>query len=129
MAIPLFTRLIYKGDPIKVWDGTTKRDYTNVHDVVDGIARILMREFKYEVFNLGTANPVPLLSLIDKIAEKLDGKDFQIKWTYGGEGEAQITYADISKAKEMLGYSPKYNIDNGLREYVDWYLKEVEHAV
>ncbi|MFH1547460.1 MAG: NAD-dependent epimerase/dehydratase family protein [bacterium] len=126
MAIPLFTKLIYNNEILKVYgDGSTKRDYTYVLDVVDGIVEILKRKHGFEVYNLGTAQPVPLWNIINGIAKRI-GHPFppQIQHYPEGIGEAKITYANIDKARGYLGYDPKFNIDLGLDQYVEWYVKE-----
>jgi len=122
----LFTKLIYNNEILKVYgDGSTKRDYTYVLDVVDGIVEILKRKHGFEVYNLGTAQPVPLWNIINGIAKRI-GHPFppQIQHYPEGIGEAKITYANIDKARGYLGYDPKFNIDLGLDQYVEWYVKE-----
>lgn len=131
MAIPLFTRLIYQGQQLIVHgDGTIRRDFTHVSDVVDGIVRTLDKEHGYEIYNLGTSQTTNLNHLIKFIQDSLGiEKAPDIKYAPPGEGEAQITYANIDKARQLLGYEPKMSIREGLKEYVDWYLKEVVHAL
>lgn len=132
MAIPLFTRLIYNHQQLTVHgQGAMYRDYTHVSDVVDGIVRILQREHGYQIYNLGSSAPIPLNALIQEIWRNLHSTALKFvelpNITYGPEGigEAKITFADITKAKEMLGYAPKMNITLGIAEYVAWYLQEV----
>jgi UDP-glucuronate 4-epimerase len=129
MAIPLFTRLIDNGEVVTLFgDGTTKRDYTYVDDVVEGIVRLLHRKNGYEVFNLGTSNQTPVINLVEMIAESLC-RPVQIEYKPMNTGEAENTFADITKAENLLGYSPKIRIGQGIGNYVTWYLREGKNAV
>ena len=127
MAIPLFTRLIFEGKPLTIYgEGNTKRDYTHVSDVVDGIMRILYVNAGYQIYNLGTGEVTMLNHLIQMISEHLGKRTMpDLHYEPRGIGEAIITHANIEKAKRMLGYSPKMKIYDGLKEYVDWFLEEV----
>lgn len=131
MAIPLFTKLIHQGKTITVYgDGTTKRDYTHVLDVISGIMAILSKEQGYEIYNLGTSQIISLNDLIIKIWQRVgNSTPPSIEYVSTNAGEAKITFANINKAKEKLGYFPKFSIDLGLDEYANWYLKEVNHAI
>lgn len=131
MAIPLFTRLIHAGTPLTIYgDGSTRRDFTHVSDVVDGILRILKNNLGYQIYNLGTGKTVILRDMIKIISEHLGHDQMpEMEFRDFGAGEAVITYADITKARKILGYSPKMEIREGLKEYVNWYLKEKGYAV
>lgn len=124
MAIPLFTRSIYDQLELIVHGGKeVYRDFTYVDDVVSGILRILSRDHGYEIYNIGSGVPIGLKALIDTL-EKLLDKKAVTKQGKLGEGEATRTYADITKAKEKLGYAPQYNIESGLTEFVNWFLED-----
>lgn len=137
MAIPLFTRLTYEGKTITFYgDGSTIRDYTHVLDVVDGIARIIERKQGFQIYNLGTQKTITLKRLVDEIwkaltlqVDKHENNVFVpkpvIRYEPANSGEAIMTYADISKAKSLLGYSPKMNIISGIQEYVGWYYNNI----
>ena len=131
MAIPLFTRLIHAGTPLTIYgDGSTRRDFTHVSDVVDGILRILKNNLGYQIYNLGTGKTVILRDMIKIISEHLGHDQMpEMEFRDFGAGEAVITYADITKARKILGYSPKMEIREGLKEYVNWYLKEKGYAI
>jgi len=129
MAIPVFTRSIYKGEPITVFgNGYIQRDYVYVQDVVDGIAGALSMQHGYEVYNIGTGYSVSIIYLIRAIEQKL-GKTAEIYYQPLPNGEAQNNYANIKKARDKFGYSPKVSIDEGLEKYIDWFLKEGNHAI
>ncbi len=125
MAPYLFTDRISKGLPIKKFgDGTTKRDYTFIADIVEGIIKALERPFKFEIINLGNNTPVELNYFI-KVIEDAVGKKAIIEPHPMQKGDVQITFADISKAKGLLDYEPKTSIEEGMKKFVEWYKKEV----
>ncbi len=123
MAIHKFTRLIDQGKPIEMYgDGTSKRDYTYVTDIVDGVISALNKKFDFEIFNLGESRTVELRYLISLIEKNL-GKKARIDQKPAQPGDVPVTYADISKARRMLGYEPKVRIEEGIRRFVEWYLE------
>jgi UDP-glucuronate 4-epimerase len=124
MAVYKFTSLIHEGKPIPVYgDGSSKRDYTFCKDIVQGIIAAIDAEFKFEIFNLGDSRVVELQDMISLI-EKALGKKAKKQMLPEQPGDVPITYADISKARRMLGYQPKYQFEEGLRIFTDWYLNE-----
>ncbi len=123
MAIHLFTDKIQNGEEIQMFgDGGSKRDYTFVDDIVDGILSCRTAEYNYEVFNLGRSDTITLAELIKKIENKL-GKKANIKVLEQQPGDVDQTFADITKAKRILDFNPKVSIDDGLDKFIDWYLK------
>jgi UDP-glucuronate 4-epimerase len=124
MAPYLFTERIMKGLPIKKFgDGTTKRDYTFVGDIVKGIVACLEHPFKFEVINLGNNSPVELNRFIS-IIEKHTGKKAIVEECPIPLGDVDITFADISKAKKLLGFMPETSIEDGLKIFIDWFKSE-----
>lgn len=124
MAISSFTKKIINGSKITIFgDGSNSRDYTYVDDVVDGFIKSLYTNKGYRIYNVGCGNPVSLNDLILLIEFRL-GRKAEIDYGSMQPGEVNHTYADISKAREHLGYSPKIGIEEGLRRYIDWYLSE-----
>jgi UDP-glucuronate 4-epimerase len=121
MAISLFTRQIDAGEKISIFgDGTSKRDYTHVSDIVDGMEKALtLDKAGFEIFNLGDARPVTLHALVN-IIEKALGKEARIKYLPAQDGDMPVTYADISKAGKYLGYKPKVTIEDGIARFVAW---------
>lgn len=133
MAIPLFTRMIDHDETITVYgDGNTKRDYTYVDDVVEGICLILQKQettgIGYEIFNLGTGVQTSLIGLIRMIERGL-GKKAKIGYKPMNVGEAKHTFANIAKARTMLGYEPKMTIQEGVGIYTFWYQQEAARAL
>lgn len=121
LAIARFTRLIDRGEAVPMFgDGTTRRDYTFVADIVDGIVRAIDRCRGYHIYNLGHSNPVELRPLIDMIAAAL-GKPAIIRPLSEQPGDVRQTYADIGRAAAELGYAPETPLAEGLARYVDWY--------
>ena len=122
MAISLFTRQIENGEEIHVYgDGTTKRDYTYVSDIVDGMMNALNSDNQdFKIFNLGDSRPVVLISLIRTIEAAL-GKKARIKYLPEQLGDMPVTFADISRAGKYLGYQPKITIEEGIALFIAWY--------
>jgi len=129
MATHLFTRMIDLGEEIPVFgDGTSKRDYTYVSDIVSGILQALTAQNRgFEIFNLGNSHPIALDSLIHLLEEAL-GKRAKIKSMPMQSGDVPITFADISKAKKYLDYQPKVTIEEGISLFVQWYHKLADMA-
>ena len=125
LAIHQFTRKIHAGEPIDQFgDGTTRRDYTYIDDIMQGV----MASFEYDgplfdIFNLGENDTIQLKDLIAAI-EKALGKRANINQLPEQPGDMPITSADISKARELLGYNPTTPLSAGLPEFVDWFLKK-----
>lgn len=124
MAIHKFTREIDEGIRIPMFgDGTTKRDYTYIDDILDGIMSALDKKFSYEIVNLGDSRVVELKYLISLIENNL-GKKALIEEFPTQPGDVLITYADIKKANKLLGYEPKVNIEEGIRRFTEWYQEQ-----
>ncbi|MHC4122461.1 MAG: GDP-mannose 4,6-dehydratase [Planctomycetota bacterium] len=121
LAIHKFTRLIEAGKPIPVFgDGAMKRDFTYIDDIINGVAGAINYCKGYEIYNLGESRPVRLDELITEI-EKVLGKKAIINRLPKQPGDVEQTYADVSKAKEELGYEPKTKLCYGLAEFVKWF--------
>lgn len=122
LAIHKFAKLIRQGKPIPVFgDGTTRRDYTYVDDIIDGVmAAIVYDKRDYEVINLGESRTVELRELIQLLEKELDAHA-TIDRQPPQPGDVPQTFADISKARALLGYDPKTQIEEGLRGFVEWF--------
>ncbi|MFT4692935.1 MAG: SDR family NAD(P)-dependent oxidoreductase [Verrucomicrobiia bacterium] len=121
LAIHKFARLISEGKQIPVFgDGSTARDYTYVTDTLQGILACTKKEFGFDVFNLGESQTVKLSYLIELI-EKALGKEANIDRQEMQPGDVPITFADISKAREKLGYNPEIKIEEGIPKFVEWF--------
>ncbi len=121
MAIHKFTDLLARGESIPMYgDGTSRRDYTYVDDIIDGVVAALDAELGFEILNLGGADTTSLANLIAWIAEELEVEP-SIEYLPDQPGDVPITYADVSKARRLLGYAPRIQIRQGLRRFVEWY--------
>jgi UDP-glucuronate 4-epimerase len=121
LAIRKFTTLIDAGKAIPVFgDGSTERDYTHVADTLEGIMACTQKEFGFEIFNLGESQTVKLSYLIELIETAL-GKKAIIDRQPAQPGDVPRTYADISKARTLLGYQPRVKIEEGIPKFVDWF--------
>jgi len=126
LAIHKFARLIGAGESIPVYgDGSMRRDFTYINDIIDGVVAAMDRCGGYEVFNLGESRPIRLDELIGEIENAL-GKKAIINRLPMQPGDVNQTYADVTKAKEKLGYDPKTQISDGLAEFVKWLRKGKE---
>ncbi len=121
LAIHKFTRLISEGQPIPVFgDGSTSRDYTFVDDIIAGVMSALDRCDRYRIYNLGGSNPVTLAALIGHV-ERAVGKKAVIDRQPAQAGDVERTYADVTRAREELGYDPTTPIEQGIRRFVEWF--------
>ncbi|MGI9054180.1 MAG: GDP-mannose 4,6-dehydratase, partial [Pyrinomonadaceae bacterium] len=110
--------------PIPVFgDGSTRRDYTFVDDIIQGVrAAIDYDKSNYEIFNLGESHTIELSKLIE-LLEKSLGKKAIIERREMQPGDVPVTFADISKSREFLGYDPQTKIEDGIPKFVEWFLK------
>lgn len=125
LAIHKFVKLVKQGKAIPMFgDGSTSRDYTYYQDTVNGIVGAInyvhANKNVYEIFNLGNSNPISLKDLIAAIGTAT-GIQPLITPMPMQPGDVQITYADISRAKQVLGYSPSTNLHEGLAKFVEWF--------
>lgn len=124
LAIHKFSKLIWEEKPIQVFgDGTTRRDYTFVDDIIQGVrAAIDYGGARHEIFNLGESQTVELKYLIELLEKNL-GKPAVIDRQPPQPGDVPVTFADISKAKELLNYNPQTKIEEGIPKFVEWFVK------
>jgi UDP-glucuronate 4-epimerase len=122
LAVHKFARLISEGKPIPVFgDGTTRRDYTYVDDIIAGVrAAVDYDASMYEVINLGESRTVSLSELISLLESEL-GRDAIIDRRPLQPGDVPQTFADITKARRLLGYDPRTPIEEGIRRFVEWF--------
>lgn len=122
LAIHKFCKLIESAMPIQVFgDGKSKRDYTYVKDIVSGIERAMHAPFSgFEIVNLGRSEPVVLIDMIGMIEKHL-GKKAHIEYTEFQTGDMPYTYANIDKAKALLGYQPGFDFEEGIKNFTQWF--------
>ncbi len=124
LAIHQFTRKIHAGQPIDQFgDGTTRRDYTHIDDIIQGVMAATSYEGPmFDVFNLGESETIQLRDLIAEI-ERAVGRKAIINQLPEQPGDVPITCADISKARRLLNYNPTTPLSAGLPKFVDWFLE------
>ncbi len=123
MAIHKFTRMIAEGREIEMYgDGTSRRDYTYVADIIEGIHNAIHHCQGYHIYNLGESQTTQLKELIALI-EKTLGKKAVIKQCPMQPGDVNTTFADISQAKHDIGYTPSVPVETGIPQFVEWFLK------
>ncbi len=122
LAIHHFTRAITEGRPIQQFgDGSTRRDYTYIEDIVQGVLGATKYEGPlFDIFNLGESETTTLAELIAAL-EKILGRKALIERLPEQKGDMPLTYADITKAKTFLGYAPQTPLETGLKKFVEWY--------
>lgn len=121
LAIHKFARRILDDKPIQVFgDGTTRRDYTYISDIIQGVrAAMDYAETRHEVFNLGESRTVELNYLIELLEKNLE-KNARIERLPMQPGDVPQTYADITKARELLNYHPQTQIEEGIAKFAEW---------
>ncbi len=121
LAIYKFTRLIDEGRPVDIYgDGSSSRDYTYIDDILDGIDRAADNLKGYHIYNLGESDSTELISLVRLIEEAL-GKKAVLNYLPMQAGDVKTTFADISKAKNELGYDPGFDFRKGMGKFIEWY--------
>lgn len=129
LAIRKFATLISDGKPIPVFgDGSTRRDYTYIDDIISGVrASIDYAGEMHQIFNLGESQTVTLARLIELLEENLGIKAI-INRQPMQPGDVPQTFADISRAKELLGYNPQTKIEEGIKKFTEWFVSTRQAA-
>jgi len=127
MAIRKFYNYIFHNKEIVIYgDGEQLRDFTYVSDIVNGLILSADNdESNGEVFNLGCSNPISVNELVDKMYA-IAGKPKNVRYGSEKKGDVRVTHSDITKAKKILGYEPKINIDNGLKRTYEWQIENLD---
>ena len=128
LAIHKFTKMISNQDEIPFYgDGTTARDYTFIEDIIDGIVKSIhyleQNDNVYEILNLGESEVITLNEMVETIESNL-GKDAVRNHLPMQPGDVNKTNADITKAKSLIGYQPKTSFQNGIKKFVEWFLRK-----
>ena len=121
MALFIFTDAILKGKKIQIFgEGKMQRDWTYIDDIVNGIIASIDKNSDEEIFNLGGGEKEELMSFVS-IIEQACGKETEKEFLPMQPGDFRASLADISKAKNALGYDPKTEIAEGIPKFVEWY--------
>ncbi len=125
LAIYLFThKMLHDQEITRYGDGSARRDFTFISDILDGVTAAMKLECGFEIINLGESRTIELRELISLVA-KATGKTPRIKQLPPQPGDVNATYADISKARRLLAYNPGFPIERGIPIFVDWYKKNI----
>jgi len=120
LAIRKFAGMIMEGKEVPLFgDGSLERDYTYIDDIVDGVLLALDAPGKFDVFNLGNSRPVRIDEMVDILGRALE-KPVRRKFIPTPAGEMVLTPADLTKARQILGYSPKVRFEEGIRRFAEW---------
>ena len=126
MAIHKFARLMHEEKEIPIFGkGDSRRDYTYVDDVVSGILAAIDLNPGFEIINLGESETVTLMELVEQLESALGAKA-AIRFLPVQPGDMDITYADITRARQLLGYDPKKPFKEGIRLFADWFLSSLQ---
>jgi UDP-glucuronate 4-epimerase len=121
MALYLFVANIMNGKSINVYNkGNMERDFTYVSDAVDGVLAAIDNPMEYDIINLGRGEPQELMHFISCIENEL-GAVAKKKMMPMHKGDVKTSHADIAKAQRLLGYEPRVSIEEGVREFIEWY--------
>ncbi|MCU0724510.1 MAG: NAD-dependent epimerase/dehydratase family protein [Planctomycetes bacterium] len=119
MAIGSFVARIIRDEPVTLFgDGSSRRDYTYIDDVVEGTLRALERPGGCLVLNIGSGRPITLLRLVETIAAAV-GREARVAWTERATGDVGLTWADPSRAEAVLGFRARVSLEEGIRRTVD----------
>jgi UDP-glucuronate 4-epimerase len=124
LAIRKFTALLMNGKPIPFFgDGSTTRDYTHISDLLKGIIAAVSQLSGYEIINLGGSHMTSLKELVNML-ESFTGKNAAFKQMPMQSGDVNTTYADITKAKELLAYNPSWTLEDGIKDFIAWFIEQ-----
>ena len=125
LAIHKFFKLINKNKPIPIFgNGETYRDYTYIDDIINGIVTSIKKVKGYEIINLGESEPIKLKKLI-RLIEKTVGRKVEKQYLEKQPGDVNKTCADIQKAKKLLNYHLSTHMEEGLRQFYDWFKNNI----
>ncbi|MGH0030936.1 MAG: NAD-dependent epimerase/dehydratase family protein [Myxococcota bacterium] len=120
LAVRKFAERMLKGEPVPIFgDGSSLRDFTFVDDLVDGLTRALDSDLGFEILNLGAGRTVSVLDVVKTLEAEL-GVSAEIDWQPPQTGDVPRTWADVSAARQALGYSPAVSFEEGVRRFVAW---------
>lgn len=121
MALYIFTRKIFAGEPIDVYNyGNMRRDFTYIDDIISGVTSALENQFAYEIFNLGNHRSENLMDFI-RLIEQYTGKKAKINFLPLQPGDIPETFADIEYTHAKLGFQPTTTIEVGIKRFIEWY--------
>ncbi len=121
MSPMLFARAIMEGKPIQVFNhGDMQRDFTYIDDIVEGTLRVLERQARYAIYNIGNHQPVALLDYIAAL-ERAFGEKAKLEMKPMQPGDVKATYADTRALQKAVGFAPSTPLDEGLARFAEWF--------
>ena len=124
----LLAESIYKGKQIPLYEGDMRRDWTFVEDIAKGLVAAIDTPLGYEIINLGRGEPLPLADFINTM-ERVAGKKATLNPQPKLPADVYVTYADTTKARELLGFNPTVSVQEGVERFWEWYVSEQESLV
>jgi len=129
MAVAKFTRLLWEARAIQVYgDGTARRDFTYVGDIITGLVNAIYTPSRFEIVNLGGSHTIDVNGLIALIEKNL-GRKADVIYGPPAPGDVPVTCADVTKARKLFGFEPVVDIAEGVRIYVKWFLEREERKL
>jgi len=124
MAVYRFCRQMVQKEPVTLYgDGSMRRDFTYIEDILDGVVKAMEKNEGYAIYNLGESRTISVLELVHLLAQAL-GVQPQIQFLPEQPGDVRQTYADIRRAQKELGYNPQVPIEEGIQRFVAWFQTE-----
>jgi UDP-glucuronate 4-epimerase len=128
MAIHKFARLLAAGSPVRLYGDGSARDYTYVSDAVGGVVRAIDRVDGYRIYNIGSGRRIDLETVVSELGEAL-GVEPKVERADWQPGDVVLTLADVSLAKEQLGYEAAVSFPDGVRHFAEWFKSEQHSAI
>jgi UDP-glucuronate 4-epimerase len=129
MAVYMFGDAVYRGKPLTMFgDGSSKRDYTYVGDVADAVSKALDVDLGFEALNIGNHHPTLLSELVSEL-ERAFGKKALIDRKPWPASDVLTTYADVSKAKKLISWTPKTALSDGINAFAKWYRSDANASL
>jgi UDP-glucuronate 4-epimerase len=123
MAIHKFSQLMMQEKEVPIFgSGESRRDYTYVEDIVSGILAAIEVNPGFEIINLGESQTISLIEMVRHLEDAL-GKKALLRFLPNQPGDMETTFADIERARRVLGYSPRKPFKDGIRLFADWFKK------
>ena len=129
MAVYIFTKALFEGRPIQVFNhGKMQRDFTYIDDIIEGVARVIPMapelgpegEAAHRIFNIGNSRPEKLTEMIE-LLEELTGREAIKEMREMQPGDVRATYADVADLEAAAGFRPDTQLRDGLARFVAWY--------
>jgi nucleoside-diphosphate-sugar epimerase len=123
MVMFRFAQWVAEGKTVQVTgDGSQMRGFTNLEDIADGVI-LALKPLGYEIINLGGHETITINELLEKIEQRI-GKKARVDYIPRHPADVEANWADVTKAKTMLGWQPRVGLDEGITDLVNWYMEQ-----